>query len=176
MHGPFALVTGSLLVPFTHPLDMKSPESNSGGAGGFHVGYRVNTPAAFDFMFEYGNVLTTSTKDANIGYTLQSFRFGLNVRLMTPGRTVRFVGSIGGGLVYDLVDYNITNGAACLCRSASGVDPYLMGELGLELDFGESYFQSSRGIKTSGAQQTFAYSSSPLVHLGGGLRVGYALW
>lgn len=182
--GPFALVTGSLLVPFTHPLDMPSPEGNSGGSGGIRIGYRVNTPASFDFMFEYANVLTTSMDYSNIDYTLSSFRFGLNVRLMTPGRVVRFVGTIGGGLVYDSVDFNASTRPECLCRDASGVDPFLMGELGLEFDFGgvlvgaalQSYFQSSRGIKTDDADEAYAYTSAPLVHLGGGLRVGYALW
>jgi hypothetical protein len=191
--GPFALVTGSLLVPFTHPKDMPDPDTNSGGSGGIRLGYRVNTPASFDFMFEYGNVYTTNTKSGlnpdapstgDIGYTLSSFRFGLNLRLMTPGRVARFVGTIGGGLVYDVVDFSVAKGATCTCRSASGVDPFLMGELGLELDFGgvlvgaalQSYFQSSRGIKTDDEDKALAYESAPLVHLGGGLRVGYALW
>jgi hypothetical protein len=195
--GPFALITGSLLVPFSHPTDMPNPDATSGGTGGIRLGYRVNTPAAFEFMFEYGNVYTTnldpvldaedpSPKPAKgtVSYTLSSFRFGLNLRLMTPGRNVRFVGSIGGGLVYDMVDFSATDSAEplCACRSASGVDPFLMGELGLEIDFSgvllgaalQSYFQSSRGIKTK--EEDLAYESAPLVHLGGGLRIGYSLW
>jgi hypothetical protein len=189
--GPFALVTGSLLVPFSHPKEVPGLGTNSGGSGGIRLGYRVNTPASFDFMFEYGNVFTTNDRNVttaeagDISYTLSSFRFGLNLRLMTPGRTVRFVGSLGGGLVYDLVDFSVAKGAVCAaCRDASGVDPFLMGELGLELDFGgvllgaalQSYFQSSRGIKTDDMEEALAYESAPLVHLGGGLRVGYALW
>jgi hypothetical protein len=193
--GPFALITGSLLVPFSHPIDMPEPDITSGGAGGIRLGYRVNTPAAFEFMFEYGNVYTTNLNEKQspdlpeagaVSYTLSSFRFGLNLRLMTPGRNVRFVGSIGGGLVYDVVDFNAPKSAEdlCQCRSASGVDPFLMGELGLELDFGgvllgaalQSYFQSSRGIKTDNEAEVLSYKSAPLVHLGGGLRIGYALW
>jgi hypothetical protein len=172
---------------------MPEPDTNSGGSGGIRVGYRVNTPASFDFMFEYGNVYTTNLKTGEIpdapatdtvNYTLQSFRFGLNLRLMTPGRTVRFIGVIGGGLVYDTLHFKAASGVSCACRDASGVDPFLMGELGLELDFGgvlvgaalQSYFQSSRGITTDDADEASAYASAPLVHLGGGLRVGYALW
>lgn len=191
--GPFALVTGSLLWPFSHPVDTGGAEVTSGGTGGIRLGYRVNTPAAFEFMFEYGNVYTTNLNEkrlpelppeGSVSYTLTSFRFGLNLRLMTPGRNVRFVGSVGGGLVYDIVDFSTTESEQplCRCRPASGVDPFLMGELGIELDFSgvllgaalQSYFQSSRGIKTKDEQ--LAYQSAPLIHLGGGLRIGYALW
>lgn len=191
--GWFGLVTGSLLVPLSQPRDMPAPEYNSGGAGGIRVGYRVNTPASFDFLFEYGNVYTTNAatstdlgplKAGDVAYTLSSFRFGLNLRLMTSGRTVRFVSTIGGGLVYDIVDFKVAKSVTCVCRPASGVDPFLLTEIGLELDFGGvlvgaalvSNFQSSRGIKTDDEDEALAYESAPLVHLGGGLRVGYALW
>lgn len=189
--GWFALATASLLVPFSHPKDMPEADTNSGGAGGFRVGYRVNVPASFDFLFEYGNVYTTNERapgktdtppTGDVGYTLSSFRFGLNLRLMTPGRSARFVGSIGGGLVHDTISYSLENNASCLCREAEGVDPFLHGDVGFELDFGgvlvgaalQTYFQSSRGIKTEDG--ALAYASAPLVHLGGGLRVGYAAW
>ena len=65
---------------------------------------------------------------------------------------------------------------------ASGVDPYFLNELGLELDFGgvlvgaslQSYFQSAKGIDLDNGEN--AYTDDVLMHFGGGLRVGYAFW
>lgn len=188
--GFFGLATGSLLVPVGQPKlgAITEFDTKSGGAGGFRVGYRVNTPASFDFMFEYGNIFTTAS-DANvdIGYSRSSFRVGLNLRLMTPGKTARFVGTLGGGLVVDDIEFTDKNGAACpdtRCSHtmASGVDPYFLNELGLELDFGgvlvgaslQSYFQSAKGIDFDNGEN--AYTDDVLMHFGGGLRVGYAFW
>jgi hypothetical protein len=173
-------------VPFSHPLGLREEiETTSGGAGGVRIGYRVNTPASFEFMFEYGNIFTADEPE-NQGYSRSSYRLGLNLRLMTPGKTARFVGTLGGGLVIDDIDFTDAMGGACdagcLEQGASGADPYLINELGFELDFGgvllgasmQSYFQSTKGIDFESGKN--AYDGDVLIHLGGGLRVGYALW
>jgi hypothetical protein len=104
---------------------------------------------------------------------------------MTPGQTARLVGSLGGGVAYDTVSFSIDPADDCpieRCFDASGLDPFLLVDLGAELDFGgalvglavESYFQSSRGIDD--ADDHDLYYPRALVHLGGSLRVGYAFW
>jgi hypothetical protein len=176
--GWFALATGSLLVPLSHPV-LTAPdriETKSGGAGGVRVGYRVNTPASFDFMFEYGDIFTTNPA-GGYGYSKQSYRLGVNLRLMTPGKSARFVGNLGGGIAIDDIDLTAINGGACPAGACSflgawGVDAYLLNELGFELDFSgvlvgacfQSYFQSARGIERTDSEEN-VYDHDVLVHV-----------
>lgn len=198
--GWFALASGSLLVALSHPdvFPYEGFEIRSGGAGGARVGYRLNTTASFDLMFEYGNIFTTNegndpnSLDDNFGYVKQSFRIGGNLRLMTSGKSARFVGTLGGGVVIDLIDLtNRDGGTLTFCpggvctshRSASGANPYLLNEVGFELDFSgvlvgacfQTYFQSAKGIDWDDNDAN-AYDHDALVHLGGSLRAGYAFW
>ncbi|WP_437305533.1 hypothetical protein [Sorangium sp. So ce388] len=189
--GYYVIGAASLLWPLGHPREFPRPEANSGGAGSIRVGYRVNTPAAFDVMLQYANIATGSDDPAypNASYTLGSTRLGLNLRLMTPGQTWRFVGSIGGGLTYDDVSFHNTNTQngedICegRCHPASGVNAFVSSEVGVELDLGgvllgfslDSYFQSSRGLSYKDGDDTPLYSAV-LLHLGGSLHAGYAFW
>jgi hypothetical protein len=183
MRGLFALATASLLFPTAHPKDFPSGPPNSGAAAGIRAGYRVNTPASFDLMFEYGNV--SADKEISGGeleYSLSTARFGLNLRLMTPGKSLRMVGTIGGGFVYgDLSEFEDVGGYTRCGGGCAGIDGFLIGELGAELDFGgvlvglsaQSYFQSTKGLKTDDYRP---FDNDPLVFLGGGLRIGYGTW
>ena len=190
--GFFVLAMGSLLLPtnsLVNPLDPDTTNKlntdyESGGAVGLRAGYRVNTPASFDLMFEYGNVSDDIQEGANtIGYSLSSVRLGLNLRLMTPGEKVRLVGSIGGGMVIgDLTVVDKTDDVqrpdVCGC---SGIDGFVLGEIGMELDFGgvllglafRNQFQSSKGMN-DGAYQP--YNNNPVIFIGGGLSMGYGTW
>ncbi|WP_437975041.1 tetratricopeptide repeat protein [Sorangium sp. So ce295] len=190
--GYYVIGAASLLWPLGHPRAFPAPEANSGGAGSIRVGYRVNTPAAFDVMLQYANIATGSDDPAypNASYTLGSTRLGLNVRLMTPGQTWRFVGSIGGGLTYDSVKFDsikTQDGDICngLCQKAAGVNAFVFSEVGVELDLGgvllgfslDSYFQSSRGISYKNSDQDdVTLYSAVLLQLGGSLHAGYAFW
>lgn len=203
--GPYALATAGLFLPTSHPAAFRQAKANSGGAGGLRVGYRINTPAAFELSGEYANALVPSSLDSDTTYTLSSWRLGLNLRLLTPGRTLRLVGTVGGGIVHDsvkfalsprvtdvVVDHKVPNhdsiqdqwgecGTKCL--PASGVDAFLQAELGLELDFHNvlagvtinSMVQSARGIVTA-ADADIYDGSNPLIHVGARLHVGYAFW
>jgi hypothetical protein len=182
--GPFVLGVASLLVPLDHPQHFPSPDPDFGGAGGIRAGYQVNTAASFDAMLQYVNIAIHS-KASESKYTFEAGRLGLNLRLMTPGEKVRLVGSLGGGAAYDTVSFDLDPADDCPakeCFDASGVDPFLHVDLGVELDFGgplvglalESYFQSSRGIDD--ADDGDLYYPRALVHLGASLRVGYAFW
>ncbi|WP_437966679.1 hypothetical protein WMF04_44970 [Sorangium sp. So ce260] len=189
--GYYVIGAASLLWPLGHPRAFRQPEANSGGAGSIRVGYRVNTPAAFDVMFQYANIATGSDHPdyQNASYTLGSTRLGLNVRLMTPGQTWRFVGSIGGGLTYDAVSFDSIKspgGDMCQgrCQPAEGVNAFVFSEVGVELDLGgvllgfslDSYFQSSRGISYKDGDDDIPLYSAVLLQLGGSLHAGYAFW
>jgi hypothetical protein len=183
--GPFVLGAASLLWPLDHPQDFPEPVPDSGAAGALRVGYQVNTAASFDVMLQYVNIAIHSKDDQKAKYTFEAGRLGLNLRLMTPGQTARLVASLGGGLAYDTVNFNEDAGSNCAadqCFDASGVDPFVLADLGVELDFGgalvgfslESYFQSSRGIDDKDDRDL--YDPRALIHLGGSIRVGYAFW
>jgi hypothetical protein len=182
--GLYVIATASLLFPTRYPTGFPRPEVNSGGAGGIRLGYQVNGVAGFDAFFEHSSLFTPSTSDPTGGYTLISNRIGADLRLMTPGKMVRAVGVIGGGVVLDSLSFEKSRpGCAPVeCEKGSGADPFLLVEAGLEFEFSgvllglalESEFQSSRGITT--ANNTAPFSNDPLIHLGPGLRVGYAFW
>jgi hypothetical protein len=184
-HGLYLIAMASLLFQTRYPTGFPSPEVNSGGAGGIRVGYQVNGVAGFDGFFEHSSLFTPTKSDLLGGYTLISNRIGADLRLMTPGKTVRAVGVIGGGIVLDSLSFEKMK-SGCLpaeCEKASGADPFLLLEAGLELELGgvlvgaalEAEFQSSRGITTQ-TDATPPFGNNPLVHLGPGLRVGYAFW
>jgi hypothetical protein len=183
-HGFYAIATGSLLFQTRYPRDFPGPEVNSGGAGGVRLGYQVNGVAGFDGFFEHSSLYTPSASADNKGYTLISNRVGADLRLMTPGKYVRAVGVIGGGLVLDALSFDapLPGCATNVCSDSSGADPFLLLEAGLEFEFSgvllglalESEFQSSRGISSASVKSPFG--NDPLIHLGPGLRVGFALW
>jgi hypothetical protein len=198
VRGPFVLATASLLGPIRHPEQFPAGQGETGAAGGIRVGYRVNAPASFDVMFEYGSVTVESELAESTSYTLSSARFGPNLRIMSPGKSARLVGNLGGGAAYD--NYSVDLGEYCdpkadpklgnncggkskadlsECKDGcNGFNAYLLGELGVEIDINnvliglafQNYFQSIRGIDSK------PFGVSPLVILGGGLRVGYAFW
>src|SRR5204863_3735701 len=130
MRGFYGLVTGGLLAPLAHPQHFPAGEAQSGAAVGLRPGYRVNNAAAFEAMFEYGNVTVDSTAPlTSSSYSLSSYRFGLNLRLMSPGHSVRFVGTLGGGLTDDVLEYDFdafgrTYCDTDTCKPTNGLDPY----------------------------------------------------
>jgi hypothetical protein len=182
--GFYAIAMGSLLFQTRYPKDFPDPQFNSGGAGGVRLGYQVNSVAGFDGFFEHSSLYTPSGTTGNKGYTLISNRIGGDLRLITPGKFVRGVGVIGGGLVLDSLSFDepILGCPTNVCKSSSGADPFVLLEAGIEFEFSgvllglalESQFQSSRGI--SSAAETSPFNNDPLIHLGPGLRVGFAFW
>jgi len=70
-----------------------------------------------------------------------------------------------------------------LCMDASGFDPFLLSELGFELDFDgvlvgvalESIFQSSKGVDRGGDEPS-PWDDDAIIQIGPSIRIGYALW
>lgn len=189
-HGFYAIALGSLLFPTRHPKDFLDPQVNSGGAGGVRLGYQVNSVAGFDGFFQHSSLFTPSGQTEK-GYTLISNRIGADLRLMTPGKFVRGVGVrgvgvIGGGLVIDSLSFDLD--CPQICEDSSGADPFVLLEAGIEFEFSgvllglalESQFQSSRGISLDDVSSSDTgkspFGNNPLIHLGPGLRVGFAFW
>lgn len=196
--GLFAVATGSLLGPTRHPEGFPEAKNNTGAAAGARVGYQVNDNAGFDASFEYGNATLRSERDEDLEYSISSLRFGLDLRLTTSGETVRFLGSLGGGVARSDLSFSMSESAlgrcergesgdcnaAVLrtCTSESGctsVDPYFAAEAGVELDLGgvlvgvvlTGSFQATKGF-----DPVSVYDNQPLGFAGGGVRIGYGDW
>lgn len=202
--GFFGHLNAGLLVPVRHPRRFFDSDPSSGGYVGLRVGYRVGTYAAFEGMAEYGNVEGPANGAGSKTYSLSSIRFGPGLRIMSPGELIHFVGTLGGGLAYHIMNYEDLNPTAypTLCKSnksdcgTSGVDFYAQFEVGAELEFEHvliglslaAYLSSTKGMEDfqSGAEATEdadietnvrkPYDNALLVMLGPRIHIGYAFW
>lgn len=183
VEGLYGLVTGSLLLPLgiTRPGEKAGISPSSGGAGGVRIGYRVNNYAGFEAMFEYGNVLLSADGKNDVEYKHSAIRLGAALRLMSTGRTVRALFTLGFCGSYDRI-YDVKGVAE---GPAHGWGPSVLTELGVEFNIGrvllggglQGYFQSTRGIDLDNTQaDTEIFDTDILTVLGGGLKVGYSLW
>lgn len=193
VRGPFFLGTISAFLPTEHPAAFTGEGLSPGVTGGLRAGYRVNTPVSFDAMFEYSNLLVSKELFPEIRYNLEQVRGGINMRLLTPGKTARFYGSFGGGLVFSSLDFTYPGGhvadceklksgatsvfASPSCTDSESGDGYFLIEAGLQLSLG--------GVLVDLAIGTYLQSTSnvgPRIYRGwlpifeGGLRVGYGIW
>jgi hypothetical protein len=197
--GFYALASANLFTNPSDPDDV-SVNGSSGAAGGLRVGYRPITLLGLELMFQYGNIVKEGSSSpllgatTNLTYSLSSTLAGANVRLMSSGRTVRFAATLGGGFAYHTLSYEDCTsvevaGAAAAAeqcdRDADGAEGYFNTEVGLELDFGgvllglvaQQVVSSSGNTKGDGENSLdHPFGGSPIVLLGGGLRIGYATW
>lgn len=205
--GFYAIVTGALLFTPGAPCAFLGDPNrcrtsgstdisrNAGGAAGFRAGYRVNTYAGLEGLFEYGNI-SGGRESGSEGYSLTDIRLGPSVRIMSPGKLVHFVGTLGGGLALDFVKFkNTASLASCTrnganqCFESWGVDFFVASDVGVELDIenvllGASFNVTGNSLKgvdqnpKSGTpspavnqfDQHAAFFFGPRVHF------GYAFW
>ena len=200
--GFFAHVNGGVLFPLRHPArfgDLADSVS-SGANGGIRMGYRVHTYAAFEGLFDYGNVEGPSNGSGNLTYSLSSFHVGPTLRLMSPGDLVRFVGTVGGGFAVHIMGYEDTRASKVdpLCPegasecSTNGVDFFAMTEVGAEVDLEgvliglsvAAYFASTKGMNdevfgTNEKAEVLVeqpYENRVLPMIGPRAYIGYAFW
>ncbi|APR84191.1 Hypothetical protein A7982_09540 [Minicystis rosea] len=202
--GFYILGTGSLLFAATHPPGFKEPRFDLSGAYGLRLGVQVNNTAGFEIAYEHSSITTSTKMDetGEQGYRILSDRVGAALRLISPGKTWRFVGTVGGGVVVDGVKFGhdvanacndvALNGTPCPFKGMQGsvgVDAFFLFEAGLELDIDHvlidlgitSQFQSTGNltskVKVDGMEQEVGiYGSRPIINVGPALRVGYRFW
>jgi hypothetical protein len=195
--GFYALATLDLLGVSQEPLnlDLSSAKGGGGlGALGLRAGYRISSPVAVDLMLDVGAMNVTGAYDTQTmttrDYSLRSVHFGPDLKLMTTGESLRFVTTVGAGLVHHRLA--VTAGGSASSAEVSGIDPYFL----LELSFGFNYrhFLGELGlialIDGSTALQKGFPSNSPndpnagltsdlgttLPMVGIGLRGGFSQW
>lgn len=192
--GPYALATVTVFVP-VQPTDFSG--AGAGVSGGARLGYRLSPVVGVELGFEYAHLGTSgqgkpSFADAVSGsaafplhYALSAFRVGLDLRLMTTGRTVRFVQTFGGGVSIDAVTWEPGSGSTVTRQDARGADAFGMSETGLELDLrgvllgltAQNVVASSGGLDHAKHDQFSGNTyGGPQFSVGLGLRGGYRLW
>lgn len=196
--GPYVLGLGSVLFAGVHAQYFStisvSLQTDYGAGYGLRAGYQVNKTAGFDLTYEHSSIFTYTSGDAS-SYRIVSDRLAVTLRLISPGRMLRFVGNFGGGFVGDGMSFYLGNDVLPHCNATCplqgyvyGVDAFALAEAGVELDLnhvlldfvGEGQFQSTGNLtgpaNAPAAMQTSLFGSKPLVDYGPAVRIGYRFW
>lgn len=144
-------------------------EDGAGGMAGLRAGYRSSTRVGFELLFDYmSNKVTTELPPSNDKAILNVARFGGGFRLMSPGRTLRFVATIGGGIAYKWLGRT----------NRSGIVPFGNLDLGMEYDWSGVLLglAAQQSVLLPGDEVGGSELSDPRFTLGLGVRIGYAGW
>jgi hypothetical protein len=191
----------TLLVTDAQPFKVDLSNAQKGAwAIGAHAGYRLRPAVAVDGLLEYGAHRVKNACDeletelagsvcgdedaVSVSYLIRSVRFGPTLELMTTDPRFRALGGIGFGGVWHELRYGTHRG--------SGVDPYLLLELGIGANTKHVLFTlalqtlidgtrgmiEGRNVGPGDAthEQAFSRSGRALAYLGLNLRVGYSQW
>ncbi len=186
--GFFGVATLDLLGLTKQPLNLAKANSGGGfGAIGLRAGYRLSTPVALALRLDAGVLQAQGAYDkanmASRDYSLTSIHFGPDLKLMTPGERLRFVATIGAGIVHHRL--SVSKVAPDEVR---GIDPYFSLELGLGFNYRQ--FLGEIGLialidGSAALQKGFSDASNraltkdigtTLPMVGIGLRGGFSQW
>jgi hypothetical protein len=138
--GFYGLLSLDLLGLSRQPLALDVSKAQGGGLGalGLRAGYRISNPVALDLMLDVGALEVEGAYDEDHpnrprDYSLRSIHFGPNLKLMTTGEKLRFVTTVGAGIVH----HRLAVKAADVANDAEvrGIDPYFLLELSLGINF-----------------------------------------
>ena len=194
--GYYALATVAAVGLNDTPLNLRV-DGSSGitlPSFGLRGGYRLSEPVAVELAVDFGrleakNACELDESDACVSkrdFSLRSFRFGPNLRLMTHGEVVRFATSVGAGLVSHTLSLFRDDMSGRAGGSASGVDPYFSLELGAAFNYRHllaevgaiAFIEGATGLHGAFDEQTerAVFSSGTLPMLGFVLKLGYSAW
>jgi len=187
--GFFGLLSLDLLGLSRQPLapNVGSPKTGGGvGALGLRAGYRISGPVALDLRLDVGALQAEGALEAASGksrdYSLTSIHFGPDLKLMTTGDKLRFVATVGAGVVHHRLAVSRE-----IADEVRGVDPFFSIELGLGFNYRQ--FLGEIGFITqidgsSSLQKGFSDANRNLTKdlgttlpmFGVGLRGGFSQW
>jgi hypothetical protein len=190
--GFYGLITLDLLGLSKQPLNLDASKAQSGGgfgAIGLRAGYRVSNPVALDLMLDGGLLDVVGAPDADgneRNYSLRSIHFGPTLKLMTTGEKLRFVTSVGAGIVHHRLAVEASKDFKA--GEVRGVDPFFLLELGLGFNYrqflgeiglialidGSTALQ--KGFKEDENKQLTRDLGTTLPMVGIGLRGGFSQW
>jgi hypothetical protein len=190
--GFYGFLTLDLLGLSQQPLalDISNAQKGGGlGALGLRAGYRLSNPVALDLRLDVGVLDVVGAYDSMLmttrDYSLRSIHFGPNLKLMTTGEKLRFVTTVGAGIVHHRLAVE-TSGE--VDDEVRGLDPYFSLELGLGFNYGR--FLGELGFValidgSSSLQKGFSENANKnltrdlgttLPMVGIGLRGGFSQW
>ena len=186
--GFFGLLSLDLLGLSKQPVNLAKAQSGGGfGALGLRVGYRLSNPVALDLRLDAGVLQAEGAFDkanqANRDYSLTSIHFGPDLKLMTTGERLRFVTTIGAGIVHHRL--SVSQVAPDEVR---GIDPYFSFELGMSFNYrqflgeiglialidGSTALQKGFSDEANRALTRDLGTTLPMIGLG--LRGGFSQW
>jgi hypothetical protein len=191
--GFYGLITLDLLGLSKQPLNLDVSQAQSGGgfgALGLRAGYRVSNPVALDLMLDGGLLQVVGAPDTESGaprsYSLRSIHFGPTLKLMTTGEKLRFVTTVGAGIVHHRLAVEAYEDFDA--DEVRGVDPFFLLELSLGFNYrqflgeiglialidGSTALQ--RGFKEAENKQLTRDLGTTLPMVGIGLRGGFSQW
>ncbi len=205
LRGWYALGALDLTGLTGDPNNTKQPSGNAtgGAALGIRAGYRLWTPVSLELLMQGS---THEAKDqcvpscdgdhATRNYAVQSFRIGPNLRINSGGESIRFTSALGLGAVQHKVTFkDITNdknvdvsGVPPKDTVASGWDPYLLLEIGVQFNLGHVLLEADAVADIDQASSIHYGDAYPyrdpstgagkggLRTLGLGLRAGWSEW
>ena len=183
--GFYGLVSLDLLALPRQPVDLQSSRGGGLGALGLRAGYRLSRPIALDLRLDVGALQVENALDPEgrrRDYSLTAVHFGPELKLMTTGEKLRFVTTVGAGVVHHRLA--ISKVASDELR---GLDPYFSLELGLGFSYRQFLGEIGLMAQIDGAttlQSGFSGANENLTRnvgttlpmLGIGLRGGFSQW
>jgi hypothetical protein len=186
--GFFGLLSIDLLGLSKQPLNLAKAQSGGGfGALGLRAGYRLSNPVGLALRLDAGVLQAEGAYDAanmaSRDYALASIHFGPDLKLMTTGERLRFVATIGAGIVHHRLSVS-----KVAPDEVSGVDPYFALELALGFNYRQFLGEIGLMAQIDGStalQKGFNEASNraltndlgtTLPMLGIGLRGGFSQW
>ncbi len=175
----------------------------SGSSVGVRAGYRLWTPVGVELLLEGGThkvekACDTTATGHKCGtatalertFTLDSLRFGPNLRIMSAGESLRFTSVIGAGAVRHEIDLEPPSEGGVSevpGGNAKGWDPYFLVEVGAQYNLSHVVFElcglvfidgasSAKGNGDDGRTWTPFEDTGGLIMGGLGLRVGWTEW
>jgi len=186
--GFFGLASLDLLGLSQQPLNLAKAQSGGGfGALGLRAGYRLSNPVALALRLDAGVLQAQGAydkaNDTSRDYSLTSIHFGPDLKLMTTGERLRFVATIGAGIVHHRLSVSKK-----VPDEVRGIDPYFslelalgfnyrqfLGEIGLMMVIdGSTALQKGFSDESNRALTKDLGTTLPMVGLG--LRGGFSQW
>jgi hypothetical protein len=186
--GAYLLAGVVIFVPLP-PTDFTG--TAPGVSVGARAGYRLTSVVGLEGSLDYARYVVSGTGRPSyadltpeLRFEHQAVRGGVHLRLMTTAERVRFVQTLGGGVMGDFTRW--TPGASGPARQGkSGANGFALAETGIELDIrgGLIGVLMQNLIGTSGGlnhDKHDAYTAEtyagPQYAIGFGLRGGYRFW
>jgi tetratricopeptide (TPR) repeat protein len=186
--GFFGMLTLDLLGLSRKPLDLNYGSSKGGGVGalGLRAGYRLSNPIALALRLDVGVLQVEGALDAQQqqrDFSLTSVHFGPDLKLMTAGERLRFIATIGAGVVHHRLALS-----KVVSDEVRGIDPYFALELGFGFNYrqflgeigliaqidGSTALQS--GFSADANRELTENLGTTLPMIGIGLRAGFSQW